>query len=695
LLPKIEGLKAMVKAIFNGMEICVTSGTTILKACFDHQIEIPHFCYHKELSVAGNCRMCLVEVDKIPKPVASCATQIVENMKISTNTEKVKLFQESVMEFLLVNHPLDCSVCDEAGECDLQDLSYKYGKGHSRFSFPRRLVAPKDMGPFISTIMTRCIHCTRCIRFANEIQGVPLLGAINRSETMEIASIFDMVNISDGSMFSTQSHDMVENTIQNISRFELSGNLIDICPVGAINNAPYALTARSFELTRTKTIDCMDGFCSKIEVHHKDDKIFRIWPLSYVAQLRFSKKPLYKKDLWIHDKTRFSYDGHYYQRLDKPLVRKNGKLDFISWDDAFDLVCFYLQQTDPRKIAAVSGDLTDQETLRQLKNLLDALQCFNYDCRFCGSDIPIAKREDYLFNTTFEKADQVDSLLLIGTHLRDEAPTLNSRFFQNFSKRQSYSAGVLLAQGNRLNRKLDLTYPFENLGDSMRDLESLSETPFYQKFKESENPCLIVGSFAFRFNINPLLQFIKKDVTRENYNGYNVLHHNASIVGGLDIGFFQKDHPLRFIKKIEKGDFKIVFLFNVDTLKINKDNTFVIYIGHHGDLGAEQADLILPGSTFFEKSATFVNTEGVSQKTESILSKKGLFDAEIVQIISDKLSIKNFTVPTHCERTGGFEEIIQDDNFLNEKITPYFDNFFMTNVISKNSPLMAKASKWR
>ncbi len=565
----------------DGVEITVDSGVTLMQACEEAGAEIPRFCYHDRLSIAGNCRMCLVEQENAPKPIASCAMPAADGMVIHTNSPSIKKAREGVMEFLLINHPLDCPICDQGGECDLQDQSMAYGGNDSRYDENKRAVTEKNMGPLIKTVMTRCIHCTRCIRFAQEVAGVEEIGALGRGEHMEISTYLEQ------SMTS-----------------ELSGNVIDLCPVGALTSKPYAFTARSWELEKTESIDVHDAVGSNIRVDVRGKEVMRILP-------RLNEDV---NQEWLADRSRFAYDGLKKGRLDKPYVRVDGKLTEATWEDAFKTIADKVAGTDGSKIAGIAGDLADVESMTALKDLLISLGSANLDCRTDGVQYDASNRASYLFNSTISGIDQADALLIIGANIREDAPIINARIRQ-----QSLTGNMQIAV---IGETLDLTYDYDYLGAGAQTLADLvsGNGAFAQTLKDASNPMIIMGqnvlSRADGQAIAAMAAQLADNVgaITAGWNGYNVLHQAAGRVGGLDIGFVPQDggrDVAGILDGAASGDIEIVFLHHADEIDVSKlQNAFVIYQGSHGDAGVQHADVILPGAAYTEKAATWVNTEG-------------------------------------------------------------------------------------
>jgi len=567
----------MPKLIVDGIEVEVENGATLLQACEEAGAEIPRFCYHERLSIAGNCRMCLVEVEKSPKPVASCAMPAADGMVVHTKTEQVKRAREGVMEFLLINHPLDCPICDQGGECDLQDQSMAYGVDGSRFHENKRAVEEKYMGPLVKTVMTRCIHCTRCIRFSQEVAGVPELGAIGRGEDMEITTYLEHALTS-----------------------ELSANVVDLCPVGALTFRPFAYTARPWELKKTESIDVMDAVGSNIRVDARGAEVMRILP-------RLNDDV---NEEWISDKTRFVWDGLKTQRLDTPYVRENGRLRAATWDEAFAAIAARLKGVDGKRIAAIAGDLACAESMKALKDLYTSLGSPNIDCRQDGAKLDALYRGAYLFNTTIAGIDEADAILLVGTDPRKEAPIVNARILKR-ARAGGLKVGVV-------GPRADLTYDYDYIGAGPQSLKDLGS--FGDVLKNASHPMIIVGQGALTRKdgaavLAEALALAKSvDAISGEWNGFNVLHTAAARVAGLDLGLVPGEGGRDvegILESASSGEIEVVHLLGADEIDMNRlGKAFVIYQGTHGDAGAHRADVILPGAAYTEKNATWVNTEG-------------------------------------------------------------------------------------
>ncbi|PWE17261.1 NADH-quinone oxidoreductase subunit G [Marinicauda salina] len=681
--------------IIDGEEIDVPVDYTLLQAAEAAGKEIPRFCYHERLSVAGNCRMCLVELVGAPKPAASCAF-LVRDMRGGPNGEPpamntlspmVKKAREGVMEFLLINHPLDCPICDQGGECDLQDQSLAYGRAGSRFAENKRAVEDKYMGPLIKTIMTRCIQCTRCVRFATEIAGVPELGAIGRGEDMEITTYLEK------SMTS-----------------ELSGNVIDLCPVGALTSKPYAFNARPWELTKTETVDVMDAQGANIRVDSRGGAVLRIMPRLHEEV----------NEEWISDKTRFVWDGLGRQRLDRPFVREAGKLRPAKWDEALALAADKLSG-DPEKVGVIAGDLNDVEGLKAAKDLFDSLGVKSIDCRQDGAKIGGGPRQGYLFNSTIAGIDEADAILIVGSNPRLEAPVLNARIRTRWLNSDA-KVGVI-------GEAADLTYEYEHLGTGPKDIAALAKkrSGFIKTLKDAEKPMIIVGAGALaRADGAQVLRAAGDLAARvgavaDGWNGFNVLHTAASRVGGLDLGFIPGEggrDANAILDGAKAGDVETVVLLGADEIDTDRlGDAFVIYVGHHGDAGAMRADLILPSAAYTEKNGFYVNTEGRVQLAERAVFPKGEAkeDWAIFRALSARLGrtlpyddlnalradliekIESFGEIDHAPGAAGAESF--DPASLGEAgdvadapfVSPITD-FYLTNAIARASKTLAECS---
>lgn len=588
----------MAKIVVDGIEVDVPAEYTLLQACEAAGAQIPRFCYHERLSVAGNCRMCLVEVKGAPKEVASCSQQVKDQRpgpngeppEVITNSEKVKKSRQGVMEFLLINHPLDCPICDQGGECDLQDQAVVYGGAESRYCESKRAVEEKYMGPLVKTVMTRCIQCTRCVRFATEVAGVPELGAIGRGEDMEITTYLEASLTS-----------------------ELSANIVDLCPVGALTSRPYAFNARPWELRKTESIDVMDALGTNIRIDTRGTEVLRV-------------EPRVNDDVneeWLSDKGRHACDGLRRQRLDRPYLRnKKGKLEEVSWPEALDVFAKKLKG-DASKIGLISGDLNDVEGMKAALDLFNSLGIKNRDCRQDGSALSnAAGRSSYIFNSTISGIEAADVILIIGSNPRLEAPVLNARI------RKAYLAGGL-KEIALVGEEYNLTYPHQYLGNDTKIIEELAKGKgdFFKSLASAERPLIIVGSGASaREDGDKILKLVseiglKAKIIKDGWNGWNILHTAASRVGGLDIGLLPAEGGLTTSQMLS-GNLETLVLLGADEVEAPKD-AFKIYIGSHGDNGAHNADLILPSTAYTEKNGIYVNTEGRVQYAYAAVSPKG------------------------------------------------------------------------
>lgn len=581
----------MTKLIIDGKEVEVPSDYTLLQACEEAGAEVPRFCYHDRLSIAGNCRMCLVEVKGgPPKPTASCAMGVKdlrpgpngEPPVVETKSPMVKKAREGVMEFLLINHPLDCPICDQGGECDLQDQAMAYGVDASRFGENKRAVENKHLGPLVKTIMTRCIHCTRCVRFTTEVCGVADMGLVGRGEDAEITTYLEAALSS-----------------------EMQGNVVDLCPVGALTSKPYAFHARPWELVKTESIDVMDAVGSAIRVDTRGKEVMRIMPRLNEAV----------NEEWISDKTRYIWDGLKTQRLDRPFAKKDGKLQPVSWTEAFQIIADKIKGVDGSKLGAIAGDLASVEEMFALKQLMTSLGSTNIDCRQDGAALDPAKgRASYIFNATIQGIEDADAVLIIGSNPRLEAPVLNARI------RKRWRSGDLKV--GVIGEAADLTYETTYLGagtDTLADLAS-GQNGFFDVLKKAEKPLIIIGQGALaRVDGTSVLANAAKlaasvGALSDTWNGFSVLHTAASRVGGLDIGFVPGEGGKSIAAMQDaagKGELKALFLLGADEVDTSAfGDAFVVYIGTHGDRGAHRADVILPGAAYTEKAGTYVNTEG-------------------------------------------------------------------------------------
>jgi len=673
----------MPKLTIDGVEVEVAPGTSVLQACEMIGIEIPRFCYHERLSVPANCRMCLVEMEKAPKPIASCAMPAADNMVIRTNSELVRKARRGVMEFLLINHPLDCPICDQGGECDLQDQAMAYGFDRGRYTEGKRAVEDKHLGPLVKTIMTRCIHCTRCIRFMDEVAGVPELGATGRGEHMEIT-----------------------NFIEKGLGSELSGNISDICPVGALTHKPYAFSARPWELRKTETIDVLDAVGSSVRADSRGPEVMRITP-------RLNEDV---NEEWLADKSRYACDGLKRQRLDRPYVRIEGKLRPVSWADAFAAVRARLDGLPGDKVAAVAGDLADCEAMLALKDLMADLGSPHLDCRQDGARFDTASAAGWRFNTTIAGIEQADAVLLVGTDPRREAPILNARIRKRYLMGGGFRVGLV-------GEARDLTYPYDHLGEGPDVLAAVADGshPFAEALKAAKNPMIVVGMGAFRRADGPAVHALARKAAeacgmiRDDWNGFNVLHTAAARVGGLELGFLPGDGG-RDLEGIldgcRTGEIEVVYLLGADEIPAERlGNAFVVYQGHHGDRGAHRADVVLPGAAYTEKNATYVNTEGRAQHARMAVFPVGEAreDWKILRALSEVLGrrLPYDTLAQLRRRMAEASYVFANiDRVVPAKwgafgvegpvdpapFRPAIENYYMTDPISRASPTMARCT---
>ena len=660
----------MLKLKVNDIEVEVEEGLTVLQACEKAGAEIPRFCYHEKLSIAGNCRMCLVEMEKSPKPVASCAMPAADGMVIRTNTPKIEKSRKGVMEFLLANHPLDCPVCDQGGECDLQDQSMFYGIDKSRFKENKRAVPDKNMGPLIKTQMTRCIHCTRCVRFATEIAGVPEIGAVGRGEDMQITTY-------------------LEQSVQS----ELSGNVIDLCPVGALTSKPYVFEARPWELKKTETIDVMDAVGSNIRVDTYDWEVKRVLPII-------------NEDIneeWISDKTRYACDGLLNQRLDTPYIKYNNKFEKASWGEVYKIIKSKIENTNNKKICGFVGDLCNMEASFIFKEFLDrTINTRNYESRSIKTFIDSSIRENYIFNSKINGIEEADLILMIGTNPRYEATMINARIRKAFLNNNTKIVS--------LNNVGDLTYPYESLDGNTQTVKDIFENnnELSKKIINSKKPLIIIGESFLRIRsaeylFNSLKDFLKKnEKISSEWNPLNVLSVDAGTVGNLDLDIIDRNNEL--LDEVKENKFEIIYLFGQDNLDFKKKDEFIIYQGSHGDRGAEIADIILPGAAYTEQSGHYTNLEGKIQKAYKASYPPG--DAkEDWQIINDlaevmnnrklfndkeelESSMFNYLKIKQEQKNSDFIEKIEQKTFENEKIKVEFKDYYFSNVVARASKTM-------
>ncbi len=597
----------MPTAKVNGVDVEFEPGMTVLQVAELAGEEIPRFCYHERLSIAGNCRMCLVEVKPgPPKPQASCALPCADKQEIFTNTPMVKKAREGVLEFLLINHPLDCPICDQGGECDLQDETLGYGRDDTRYGENKRAVEEKYMGPLIKTVMTRCIQCTRCVRFITEVAGQSEIGMIGRGEDAEITTYLESAVTS-----------------------ELSANVVDLCPVGALTHKPWAFNYRPWELKKTESVDVMDAVGSAIRVDSRGAEVMRVLPRTHEGV----------NEEWISDKTRHACDGLMRQRLDRPYVRKGGKLQPATWGEAFDAVAAAIGKAGPGRTGVIAGDLQDAESMKAALDLFKGLGVTSLDCRQDGAAIGGGAREAYLFNTTIAGLEDCDALLIIGANPRLDAPLINARI------RKRWVASPLRV--GLIGEAVDLTYGYDYLGAGPSTLAEVisGDHSFAEVLKGAKTPAVIVGAGALvgEGGAALLAQVAKLAATfnlvREGWNGFNVLHTAAARVGGLDLGFLPGEGGLTAPQMVEPGALDVLVLLGADEIDLSRTDATVIYLGTHGDAGAHRADVILPGAAYTEKAGLYVNTEGRVQMANRAVFPKGEAreDWAILRALSDRL----------------------------------------------------------
>ena len=666
----------MPKLKINSTEIEVPAGTSILQAAEMLGIEVPRFCFHDKLSVPANCRMCLVEVKGgPPKPVASCAMACGDNMEVFTNTDMVHKARKGVMEFLLINHPLDCPICDQGGECDLQDQAIGYGFDRSRYHENKRAVKDKNLGPLIKTSMNRCIQCTRCIRFADEIAGVPDLGLLNRGEDVEISTF-------------------IEKSISS----ELSGNLVDVCPVGALTNKPYAFKARPWELSKTESIDVHDAVGSNIRIDARGGEVMRILPRLHEDV----------NEEWISDRTRYAYDGLKRQRLDRPFIRdaETGRLREAEWDAALIAVATRLTGTAPDKVAALAGDLCDLESVVALRDLMVTRGVSNLECRIDGARFDASSRASYLFNPTIAGIEQADVVLLVGADPRWEAAMVNARIRKTWLNRR--------VRVGMIGEFRDPSYPCYDLGRGPSDLQALldGQGDFAALLAKAERPLIILGMGALRRAdgeaIQALAMQLAAQYTRDaSWNGFAMLHTAAGRVGALDAGFFNADG-------FNLRDMELVWLLGADDFDLSTiaPDAFVIYQGHHGDAGARRADVILPGAAYTEKDALYVNMEGRVQQAKRAVHPPGLAreDWKILRALSgvagqvlpyDSLFELRARIATQWPHLALIDAppsqhpavaAVSDKTISPLPFHAMYDGFYQTNAICRASDIMAQCT---
>ncbi|URD73673.1 NADH dehydrogenase ubiquinone iron-sulfur protein 1, mitochondrial-like [Musa troglodytarum] len=666
-----------IEVFVDGYPVKIPKGLTVLQACEVAGVDIPRFCYHSRLSIAGNCRMCLVEVEKSPKPVASCAMPALPGMKIKTSTPVAKKAREGVMEFLLMNHPLDCPICDQGGECDLQDQSMAFGADRGRFTEMKRSVVDKNLGPLVKTVMTRCIQCTRCVRFATEVAGVQDLGMLGRGSGEEIGTY-----------------------VEKLMTSELSGNVIDICPVGALTSKPFAFKARNWELKGTETIDVTDAVGSNIRIDSRGPEVMRILP-------RLNEEI---NEEWISDKTRFCYDGLKRQRLNDPMIRgPDGRFKAVSWRDALAVVAEVAHQVKPEKIVGIAGQLSDAESMMALKDFLNKMGSENVSCEGNGISPNADLRPTYLLNTNISGLEKADAFLLVGTQPRLEAPMINARIRKTVRATQAKVAYI--------GPPSDFNYDHQHLGTGPKTLLDIAEGrhPFCSTLLSAKNPAIIVGAKIFERKdkdaIFSAVETIAKlhKVIRADWNGLNVLLLNAAQAAALDLGLVSS--PSESIRSA-----KFLYLMGADDVNLEKlpDDAFVVYQGHHGDKSVYRANVILPSSAFSEKEGTYENAEGCSQWTVPAVPTVGdaRDDWKIIRAVSEVAGVRlpydnleavrariRMVAPNllHVdERESSTVSVDMKPDFQHQmSLEPFeaaVENFYMTNSITRASKIMAQCS---
>ncbi|ODQ78227.1 hypothetical protein BABINDRAFT_88698 [Babjeviella inositovora NRRL Y-12698] len=677
--------RADVTVTVDGVKVDIEAGSSIIQACDKAGVTVPRYCYHEKLAVAGNCRMCLVEVERVPKLAASCAMPVQNGMVVHTNSEKVKHARESVTEMLLENHPLDCPICDQGGECDLQEQTLRYGSDRGRFKEleGKRAVENKAIGPLVKTSMNRCIHCTRCVRFMNDVAGAPEFGTSGRGNDMQIGTYIE----------------------RNLNS-ELSGNIIDLCPVGALTSKPYAFKARPWELKRTETIDVLDALGSNIRIDTRGIEVMRALP-------RLNDEI---NEEWLSDKSRFAVDGLKQQRLTTPMIRNGDKFEVATWDQALSTIASAYNKIKPQgnEIKAIAGALTDVESMVVLKDLVNKLGSENVTTDVANGEAVhgMDVRANYIFNSSIEGIEDADAILLVGTNPRHEAALLNARIRKVWLRSNLEVAHI--------GQKFDSTFELEHLGQDVNALEKALAGNFGKKLAQAKKPLIILGSAVRESeDASSIYQVVSKyasanaNFLTEEWNGLNLLHREAARTGALDVGF------ATISKEVAETKPKFVYLLGADEIK-NQDvpkDAFVVYQGHHGDLGASFADVILPGSAYTEKSATYVNTEGRTQVTRAATNAPGVAreDWKIIRALSEYMNAKLpyedlyevrerlAEIAPHLSRHEVIETVSQDVAKLGlaqlsansgakvgVPLKSPIENYYFTDVISRASPTMAK-----
>lgn len=667
----------------DGIPVSIEQGSSIIQAAEKAGVYIPRYCYHDRLSVAGNCRMCLVEIEKSPKMAAACSMPVGNGMSVITQSDKVKKVREGITEFLLSNHPLDCPVCDQGGECDLQEQTLRYGSDRGRFNeiVGKRATENKAIGPLVKTSMNRCIHCTRCVRFLNDVAGAPEFGTAARGNDLQIGTY-------------------VERNINS----ELSGNIIDLCPVGALTSKPYAFKARPWELKRTESIDVLDALGSAIRVDTRGMEVMRILP-------RLNEEI---NEEWISDRSRYAYDALKVQRLTKPLIKEGNTFIDATWDGALSKIADSIKQINPAKneVKAVAGPLVDVEGMVALKDLVNRLNSENLTIDAPVTDLPSFDiRSNYIFNSTIEGIDSADQILIVGSNPRHEAAVLNSRIRGRWLESDDVEI-------SHVGSAFESTFQMNELGTTANDLEAALKGELGKKLAAAKNPLIIVGSGVWESADSAAVDSIlknfvkgKDNIVNSEWNGLSFLHRQASRAGALDIGFYNADPAVKAVTP------KVVFLFGADEIEPNTipHDAFVVYVGHHGDIGASLADVILPGTAYTEKSATYVNTEGRAQMTNAAGGPVGAAreDWTIFKALSEYLQVglpyedasalraRIDSIAPHLVRLGSVESVSPEfvklaiESSSSAKPTGAelknpIENFYFTDVITRNSKTMAQ-----
>lgn len=680
---KSSFVKQDVELKIDGIPVSIEKGSSIIQAAEKAGVYIPRYCYHDRLNVAGNCRMCLVEIEKSPKMAAACSMPAGNGMSVLTQSDKVKKVREGITEFLLSNHPLDCPICDQGGECDLQEQTLRYGSDRGRFHevTGKRAVENKAVGPLVKTSMNRCIHCTRCVRFLNDVAGAPEFGTAGRGNDLQIGTY-------------------VERNINS----ELSGNIIDLCPVGALTSKPYAFKARPWELKRTESIDVMDALGSAIRVDARGMEVMRILP-------RLNEQV---NQEWISDRSRYACDALKVQRLTKPLVKEGNKFVDATWDGALSLIADSIKKLNPAKneIQAIAGPLVDVEGMVALKDLVNRLDSENLTIDAPVTELPSFDiRSNYIFNSTIEGIDEADQILIIGSNPRHEAAVLNARIRERWLESDDVEI-------HHIGEEFDSTFKLEQLGKTANDLQTALSGKLGEKLAAAKHPLIIVGSGVWENTDSAAVESILKDfvkgkenIINSDWNGLSFLHRQASRAGALDIGFYNADPAVRAVTP------KVIVLFGSDEIdpKSIPHDAFVVYVGHHGDLGASLADVVLPGTAYTEKSATYVNTEGRSQMTTAATGPVGSAreDWTIFKALSEYLGVglpyedvralrsRIETIAPHLLRIEAVEPVSLEVVNLGLDFVPSakptgatlenpIKNFYFTDAISRNSKTMAQ-----